>query len=142
VTPQRIAFRAPLDTDVGGVKSLDSLIIVIVGAVIGISVKRSSATHTFGGTTDMLLGITGAFVARWLLDVFSEFGVGTGSYDIVFILCGAALLPWCFHRFLKTRSHSADPPEQKSPQSAAAPNNKADSDETPAPASRLASDPT
>ena len=113
---------------------MDTWITVIVGAVIGISVRRFSATHTFGGIADMLLGITGAFVARWLLDVLSEFGVGTGSYDIVFILCGAALLPWCFHRFLETRSHSADAREQKSPQSAVAPNNKADSNETPAPA--------
>jgi uncharacterized membrane protein YeaQ/YmgE (transglycosylase-associated protein family) len=107
---------------------------VIVGAVIGISWRRFSATHMFGGITDMLLGITGAFAARCLLDVFSLFGVASSSYDIVFILWGAGLLPWCFHRFLEIRSHSADSRPKKISQSAVVPSDKADSSETRAPA--------
>ena len=73
-------------------------ITIATGIVVGLLCRRFSAAHPPGTFTDILLGITGAFAARWFLDVLQLIGANLESYRWVFVLCGAALVPWSFHR--------------------------------------------
>ena len=54
--------------------------------------------RSLGTIADLLLGITGAFAARWFIDVFRQIGLNVQSYSWVFVLCGAALPRWGFRR--------------------------------------------
>lgn len=70
---------------------------IVIGVVVGILWKRFSAEHRSGTFTDMLLGITGGFAARWLLDVLGEASLNSRSLGVVATLTGAGLLLWCFN---------------------------------------------
>ena len=72
---------------------------IVIGAVAGILWKRFSTEHRSDALTDMLLGITGAFGARWLLDVLGEASPNSRSLNVVLTLTGAGLLLWCFNGF-------------------------------------------
>jgi len=78
-------------------------ITIAVGMVVGLVYRRFAAAHPFGALTDMMLGVTGAFAVRWLVDVLRQIGVSSEPYSWVFLLCGAALLPWSF-RFHRRQS--------------------------------------
>jgi uncharacterized membrane protein YeaQ/YmgE (transglycosylase-associated protein family) len=71
---------------------------IAAGIVVGLLYKRFAAAHPFGAVADMLLGITGAFAARWFMDVL-RVGMNAESYSWIFVLAGAALPPWSFHGF-------------------------------------------
>src|SRR5262249_10482242 len=102
--------------------------------------RRLAASDPFGALTDILLGITGAFAARWFMDVLRQIGGNFESDSWVFILCGAALLPWGFHSFYRRqdrfdqsqRSRVSRQDSQLSRQKMAGP--QADSRKTRAPA--------
>jgi uncharacterized membrane protein YeaQ/YmgE (transglycosylase-associated protein family) len=83
-------------------------ITVVIGSVVGFLWRRLVLAHRDGGFTDMLLGITGAFGATWLLDLLRQYGVNTGPYTFVFVVCGAGLLPWSFSGF-ERREHKNRP---------------------------------
>jgi uncharacterized membrane protein YeaQ/YmgE (transglycosylase-associated protein family) len=76
---------------------VETLITVVVGIVAGLSWRRFADVHDLGAFTDIMLGITGAFAARWMQDVLHEIGVNLEPYGILLVLCGSALLPWSFH---------------------------------------------
>ena len=78
-----------------------TLITIAVGSSIGLVCRRFAAAHPFGAFTDVLLGITGAFAARWFVDVLRQIGVDFESYSWMFVLCGAALPPLGFHGFYR-----------------------------------------
>jgi len=68
---------------------------------VGLLWKRFTATERAGTFTDMLLGTTGAFAARWLVDVLGHFGVNDQHFSVVLAICGSSLLLWCFHGFTR-----------------------------------------
>jgi len=74
-------------------------ITIAIGSVVGLLYRRYAATRPFGGFTDALLGITGAFSARWFVDNLHLIGLNFGSFSWLLVACGAALLPWSFHGF-------------------------------------------
>jgi uncharacterized membrane protein YeaQ/YmgE (transglycosylase-associated protein family) len=137
-----IAIYRPIVSTYGrsNIPSVDALvgtgveiwITLTIGAVIGIAWRRVANSHTFGFVSDMLLGITGAFGARWMLDILSQIGVYTGRYDIVFILIGAGLIPWCYHGVMERRSHRSK--KDASPENDASLNVDVGSPKTRAPA--------
>ena len=72
---------------------------IVTGIVVGLLCRRFAAAHPSGAVTDMLLGITGSFAGRSLLDILTRIGVNAESCSWIFVLCGAALLPLSFHGF-------------------------------------------
>jgi uncharacterized membrane protein YeaQ/YmgE (transglycosylase-associated protein family) len=82
---------------------VNAWIAIFVGVLIGWIWRRFAAKQAFGGVTDILLGITCVFMARWLLDVLAQLGLATRRFEIMLILCGAAILSWFFHALGHTR---------------------------------------
>jgi uncharacterized membrane protein YeaQ/YmgE (transglycosylase-associated protein family) len=74
-------------------------ITVAIGSIIGGLWGDCASPRASGRVGNMLLGITGALSARWLVDLFVQLGVKSLSFAVILTLCGAALLPWCFHGF-------------------------------------------
>ena len=74
-------------------------ITILIGSIIGGLWGNSGSPRSSGRFGNMLLGITGALSARWLVDVLSVLGLRPVPYEIILTLLGAALLPWCFHGF-------------------------------------------
>jgi len=112
-------------------------ITIAIGMVVGLLYRRFAAAHPFGALTDMMLGITGAFAVRWLVDVLHQIGVNFELYSWVFVLCGAALLPWCFrgfHRRQRRRSTHAHVWRRDSAQYPTPASPQTDSSKTRAPA--------
>jgi len=114
-------------------------ITIAVGMVVGLVYRRLATAHPFGALTDMMLGVTGAFAIRWLVDVLRQIGVNSEPYSWVFVLCGAALLPWSFqgfHRRQSQRHRSTDVNvlRQDSPPCRKTASPQPDSGKTPAPA--------
>jgi len=68
---------------------------------VGLLWKRFTATERAGTFTNMLLGTTGAFAARWLVDVLGHFGMNDQPFSVVFAICGSSLLLWGFHGFIR-----------------------------------------
>jgi uncharacterized membrane protein YeaQ/YmgE (transglycosylase-associated protein family) len=87
-----------------------TLITIADGIVMGLLCRRFAAAHSFSTVADIMLGITGAFAGRSLVDVLTRIGVNAGSYSWVFALCGAALLPWTFHRFGRRQAQNPKGP--------------------------------
>jgi len=79
-------------------------ITIAAGILAGLLWRRFATAHPYDALADMLLGITGAFAARWFIDVLRHLGMNRESYGWVLVLAGAALLPWSARSFYR-RQH-------------------------------------
>jgi uncharacterized membrane protein YeaQ/YmgE (transglycosylase-associated protein family) len=52
---------------------MDAWSTIAIGSAVGFLWKRLVTTNRASGFSNILLGITGAFAARWLIDVFLQF---------------------------------------------------------------------
>jgi uncharacterized membrane protein YeaQ/YmgE (transglycosylase-associated protein family) len=76
-----------------------NLITITIGIVVGLLCRRYAVTRPAGAVSDALVGITGAFAARWFMDTLRLTGLNFGSYNWIFVVEGAVLLLWCVHGF-------------------------------------------
>lgn len=106
---------------------------IAIGSAVGLAWRRFAASRQGGGIGVILLGITGAFAARWLLDVLLQLGVDSMPYSIIFVVCGAGVLPWCFYGFgsITNQTRKSHPPSLAR-QSSQSTGEQSDSSETPA----------
>ena len=80
---------------------METWITIAVGIVTGLLWRRFATAHPYDTLADMLLGITGAFAARWFIDALRHLGINLESYGWVLVLAGAALLPWSVRGFYR-----------------------------------------
>ena len=93
---------------------MDAWVTITIGSAVGFLWKRLVITNRASGFSNILLGITGAFAARWLVDVFLQFGLSFDTYGIVVVICGAALVLWSFdglRTYIRNRQSPLDPSE-------------------------------
>ena len=72
---------------------------ILIGSIIGALWGDFPSPRSSRLSGNIMLGITGAFSARWLVDLLSQLGLRAARYEIIVTLFCAALLPWCFHGF-------------------------------------------
>jgi len=80
---------------------LDSMLLVIAGASVGLFVRLIIGDKAYGAVADALLGITGAFAAHWVI------GQAEIAWDsrALFTIWAAAFFP-CMAHFLARRNQS------------------------------------
>jgi len=77
--------------------STDTIIFLVAGLVAGVLASMAVHGRSSGILLDMVLGVIGAFVGRWLLGQF-KIDLGTGVIpDIVVAFVGAFLLLLVVH---------------------------------------------
>lgn len=89
--------------------------LLIAGGFVGLVTRKVLGGKGFGAVTDMLLGITGAFAADWLIGVFASPAEVAWSYKILFIIWGAAALPLVAHFIARSRAPRTESLSQKEP---------------------------
>jgi uncharacterized membrane protein YeaQ/YmgE (transglycosylase-associated protein family) len=92
---------------------MDAWSTIAIGSAVGFLWKRLATTNRASGFSNILLGITGAFAASWLFDVFLQSGLSFDTYSIVVVICGAALVLWSYSRI----AHQHTEPAVAGPQS-------------------------
>lgn len=75
--------------------------LLIAGVFVGLVVRNAVGGKAYGAVTDMLLGITGAFAANWLIGALAVANDVAWSYGVLFVIWGAAALPLLAHFLAK-----------------------------------------
>jgi uncharacterized membrane protein YeaQ/YmgE (transglycosylase-associated protein family) len=83
---------------------LDSMLFVVAGASVGLFVRLIVGDKAYGAVADALLGITGAFAARWVI------GQADIAWDsrALFTIWAAAFLPCVAHFFARRNRSTVD----------------------------------
>jgi uncharacterized membrane protein YeaQ/YmgE (transglycosylase-associated protein family) len=89
--------------------------LLIAGILVGLVTRKVLGGEGYGTVTDMLLGITGAFAADWLIGVFAWPAEVAWSYKILFIIWGAAALPLVAHFIARSRDPRTQSLSHKEP---------------------------
>ena len=71
----------------------DQVVTVLIGVMVGLAIHKIVASPALGTVSDTLLGITGAFAGRCVLEAFWGFHSQHASYYL-FVALGAAAFPW------------------------------------------------
>jgi uncharacterized membrane protein YeaQ/YmgE (transglycosylase-associated protein family) len=77
--------------------------LLLAGVSVGLIVRKIAGGKAYGAVTDMLLGITGAFAADWLMGMVTVASEVAWSYRVLFAIWGAAVLPLSAHFLVNRR---------------------------------------
>jgi uncharacterized membrane protein YeaQ/YmgE (transglycosylase-associated protein family) len=89
--------------------------LLIAGVLVSLVTRKIIGGSGYGTMTDILLGITGACAADWLIGVFASPAEVAWSYKILFIIWGAAALPLVAHIIARSRAPRTESLSQKEP---------------------------
>ena len=87
---------------------VDSIWLLLTGLMVGLLVRKIAEGHAYGAVTDMLLGISGAFGTKWLIEQIGDWTSAPGSDKLLFVIWGSAALPALAH--LYTKRHQSPKP--------------------------------
>jgi uncharacterized membrane protein YeaQ/YmgE (transglycosylase-associated protein family) len=88
----------------------DSMLLLLTGIIVGLLTRKIMSGKAYGRVADTLLGVTGAFASRFLMENLASSTTLAWNDSLLFAIWGAAALPALAHFLAKRHPSASSPP--------------------------------